>query len=99
MFISRRPILCLQMGAEIKARAISHLEELSDEGLTAMAESGTAAVLLPTTAYILRLKPPRARDMIDSGVVVALGSDFNPNAHCLAMVRPIAIQHYPIDGA
>lgn len=24
--------------------------------------------------------------MIDNGVIVALGSDFNPNAHCLSMV-------------
>ena len=76
----------LQMGAEIHARAISHLEELSDAGLAAMSEAGTAAVLLPTTAYMLRLKAPRARDMIDAGITVALGSDFNPNAHCLAMV-------------
>lgn len=74
------------MGAEVKAQAISHLEEVSDAGLTAMSEADVAAVLLPTTAYILRLRPPRARDMIDAGVIVALGSDFNPNAHCLAMV-------------
>jgi len=76
-----------QMGAEIGARAISHLEEVSDAGLKAMADAGTIAVLLPTTAYMLRLKAPPARQMIDAGVTVALGSDFNPNAHCLAMVR------------
>lgn len=74
-----------EMGAEIGARAISHLEEVSDAGLKAMADAGTIAVLLPTTAYMLRLKAPPARQMIDAGVTVALGSDFNPNAHCLAM--------------
>ena len=74
------------MGAEIGALAISHLEEVSDEGITAMAKSGTVGVLLPTTAYNLRLTPPPARAMIEGGVAVALGSDFNPNAHCLAMV-------------
>jgi len=42
-------------------------------------------VLLPTTAYVLRLEPPPARNMIDSGVAIALGSDFNPNAPCLSM--------------
>ena len=47
---------------------------------------GTIGVLLPTTAYILRLKPPPARQMIKQGMAIALGSDFNPNAHCLAMV-------------
>merc|ERR1712004_382876 len=73
------------MGAELGARAISHLEEVSDAGIAAMASSGTCAVLLPTTAYILRLTPPPARKMLAGGVPVALGSDFNPNAHCLAM--------------
>lgn len=74
-----------EMGAEIGARAISHLEEVSDAGLRAMADAGTIAVLLPTTAYVLQLNAPPARRMIDSRVTVALGSDFNPNAHCLAM--------------
>lgn len=74
------------MGAEIGATAISHLEEVSDEGITKMADAGTIATLLPTTAYILRLTPPPARKMIENGIAVALGSDFNPNAPCLAMV-------------
>ena len=42
-------------------------------------------VILPTTAYILRLKPPPVRKMLDQGVIVALGTDFNPNAFCLSM--------------
>ena len=75
------------MGAELGARAMSHLEEVSEEGMVAMAKAGTVGVLLPTTAYILRLRPPPAREMINKGVSLALGSDFNPNAHCLSMVR------------
>uniref|UniRef100_A0A0M3KG65 imidazolonepropionase n=1 Tax=Anisakis simplex TaxID=6269 RepID=A0A0M3KG65_ANISI len=74
-----------EMGAEIGARAMSHLEKVSDNGIRAMQKSGTVAVLLPTTAYMLRLFPPPARKMIDSGVIVALGSDFNPNAYCYSM--------------
>uniref|UniRef100_A0A3P8TXN4 Probable imidazolonepropionase n=1 Tax=Amphiprion percula TaxID=161767 RepID=A0A3P8TXN4_AMPPE len=79
------PMSAAQLGAELGASAISHLEEVSDEGIAAMAEAKTAAVLLPTTAYILRLPQPRARDMLDAGVIVALGSDFNPNAYCCSM--------------
>ncbi|PAV89367.1 hypothetical protein WR25_05597 [Diploscapter pachys] len=75
----------VEMGAEIRARAMSHLEEISDAGIEKMAEAGSVAVLLPSTAFILRLKPPPARKMIEKGVIVALGSDFNPNAFCLAM--------------
>ncbi|KHN82267.1 putative imidazolonepropionase [Toxocara canis] len=74
-----------EMGAAIQANAMSHLEKISDEGIAAMVESGSVAVLLPTTAFMLRLQPPPARKMIDDGVIVALGSDFNPNAYCLAM--------------
>lgn len=46
----------------------------------------TLAVLLPTTAYILRLEHPPARTMLDRhDIPLALGSDFNPNAHCVSM--------------
>lgn len=79
------PMNSAQMGAKLGALAISHLEEVTDEGIAAMATARTAAVLLPTTAYILRLPQPRARDMLDAGVIVALGSDFNPNAYCCSM--------------
>ena len=53
--------------------------------MKAMAASGSVGVILPTTAYILRLKCPPVRDMIKHGMIVALGSDFNPNAYCLSM--------------
>ncbi|KAM9327844.1 putative imidazolonepropionase [Pholidichthys leucotaenia] len=79
------PMNSAQLGADLGALAISHLEEVTDEGIAAMAKAKTAAVLLPTTAYILRLPQPRARDMLDAGVIVALGSDFNPNAYCCSM--------------
>jgi imidazolonepropionase len=53
--------------------------------MAAMATAGVCATLLPTTAYILRLEPPPARKMLAAGVPLALGSDFNPNAHCISM--------------
>ena len=74
-----------ELGAELGALAISHLEEISPEGIRAMADHSIFGVLLPTTAYVLRIKPPPARALIDGGVPVALGSDFNPNAHCMSM--------------
>eukprot|EP00048_Salpingoeca_helianthica_P013913 m.211235 g.211235 ORF g.211235 m.211235 type:complete len:445 (-) comp15559_c1_seq23:4592-5926(-) len=75
-----------QMGAEVGARAISHLEHVSDEGIAAMVKADVVSVLLPTTAHVLRLTTlPPARAIIAAGGAVALGSDFNPNAHCLSM--------------
>ncbi|XP_066538045.1 probable imidazolonepropionase isoform X2 [Hoplias malabaricus] len=79
------PMNSAQLGMELGALAISHLEEVTDDGIAAMATAKTSAVLLPTTAYILRLPCPRARDMLDAGVIVSLGSDFNPNAYCCSM--------------
>lgn len=74
-----------ELAAEVGASAVSHLEHVSDTGIQAMAEAGVVGVLLPTTAYILRLEPPPARKMIERGMAVALGSDFNPNAYCMSM--------------
>jgi len=79
------PIKAAEMGAEIGAVAISHLEHVSEAGMNAMAASGVVATLLPTTAYILRIKPPPAKKLLEHGVCVALGTDFNPNAHCLSL--------------
>jgi len=79
------PMKSGQLGGELGASAISHLEKVDDQGIQAMAKKPTVAVLLPTTAYILRLECPPARKFIENGVPVALGSDFNPNAHCMSM--------------
>ena len=76
----------VEMGVEIGAHAISHLEEISNTGIEMMSKSKTVAVILPTTAHVLRLKHPPVRDMLDKGVIVALGTDFNPNAHCSSML-------------
>ncbi|KAI6221968.1 putative imidazolonepropionase [Aphelenchoides fujianensis] len=79
------PLGGAELAADERAAAAAHLEEISEAGIKRLAESGTVAVLLPSTAYILRLRPPPARALIDGGAIVALGSDFNPNAPVLAM--------------
>lgn len=57
------PTQSAEMGAELRAEAISHLEEISDTGIVAMAEAGSVAVLLPTTANLLRLKVNRSENV------------------------------------
>jgi len=73
------------LAAELHATAVSHCEHVSEEGMRQMAAANVAAVLLPTTAYMLRIAYPPARALIAHQVPVALGSDFNPNAHCLSL--------------
>ena len=71
---------------EISSMCVSHLEHVSDNGLQLMRENNIVCVLLPTTAYVLQISRPPARKMIDKyDSIVALGTDFNPNAHCLSM--------------
>eukprot|EP00484_Ammonia_sp_Unknown_P012185 CAMPEP_0197077884 /NCGR_PEP_ID=MMETSP1384-20130603/212843_1 /TAXON_ID=29189 /ORGANISM="Ammonia sp." /LENGTH=407 /DNA_ID=CAMNT_0042516749 /DNA_START=1 /DNA_END=1221 /DNA_ORIENTATION=+ len=66
-------------------QSISHLEEISDRGIELLAKTEIAAVLLPTTCHILKLQPPPYKKMMQSNCIIALGTDFNPNAHCLSM--------------
>lgn len=79
------------LAAELRAASADHLLHASAEGLAAMAKAGTVAVLLPGTAFCLMNQPyADARRMIDLGLVVALGSDFNPGS-CPAYSMPFII--------
>jgi imidazolonepropionase len=67
------------LAGELRARSADHLVFASAAGMDALSRAGTVATLLPSAAFYLRL--PRfapARDMIASGVPVALASDANP---------------------
>ncbi|MGQ0572215.1 MAG: imidazolonepropionase [Armatimonadota bacterium] len=67
-----------RLAAELGAISADHLLQASPDGLRAMAEAGTVAVLLPGTAYFLGVPYADARRIIDLGVAVALATDFNP---------------------
>ena len=68
------------LAARMCAVSAEHLLAASDEGINAMAKSGTTAILLPATAYSLRKPYARARAMIEQGVPVALATDCNPGS-------------------
>lgn len=69
-----------ELSAEVGAISAEHLLVASDEGIAAMAKAGTIAVLLPGTAFFLRAPYARGRLMVDSGVPVAISTDFNPGS-------------------
>lgn len=83
-----------ELAAAMGACSADHLVYVSDAGIKAMAESGTAAVLLPGTTFSLRGNQyAPARKFIDSGVVVALSTDCNPGSSCtesLALIITLA---------
>jgi len=69
-----------QLAAEMRAVSAEHLEYISDEGIQALAESGTVAVSLPIASMYLGEPYLPARKLIDAGVPVAVATDFNPGS-------------------
>jgi len=66
-----------------KSLSADHLLKISDEGIEALKNSSTVATLLPGTAFFLGKPLAPARKMLDSGLKVALASDYNPGScHC-----------------
>ncbi|MGX9733115.1 imidazolonepropionase [Janthinobacterium aestuarii] len=70
-------------GAALVARydglSADHLEFLSEEGVAAMAQHGTVAVLLPGAYYFLReTQPPPVAALRAAGVPMAVSTDCNP---------------------
>jgi len=70
-----------ELAAKVKAVSADHLERISDQGMEKMKKAGVIAVLLPGATFGLGLREyAPARKMIDSGVAVALATDFNPGS-------------------
>lgn len=69
-----------ELAAELNCLSADHLLQVSDKGIHDMSNSDVVATLLPLTAFSLKEKYARARDMIDAGCIVALATDLNPGS-------------------
>ncbi len=70
-----------ELAVEFGARSAEHLVRISEKGIEALSQSDTAAVILPGVFFFLREnKKPPIREMIERGVIVSLGSDYNPGS-------------------
>lgn len=89
-------------GASFAARwgfvSADHLNHTSLPAVGDIAASETAAVLLPGATFTLRQnKKPLARNLIEEGAIVALGSDLNPGTSPIAsmpFVMALACRSY-----
>ncbi|CAM3832940.1 imidazolonepropionase [Nocardioides zeicaulis] len=70
----------VQLACELGLVAVDHCTYLSDDDVTALADSGTIATLLPGVEFSTRQPYPDARALLDAGVRVALASDCNPGS-------------------
>ncbi|HET8586449.1 MAG TPA: imidazolonepropionase [Candidatus Limnocylindria bacterium] len=66
-----------ELAVRLGATSADHLEQLSAEGVAALAGSSTVATLLPGPALVMRDRLPPARALLDAGATLALGSDAN----------------------
>ncbi len=69
-----------QVGIELGAVSVDHLETMDDDAIQALANSTTIGTLLPTAAFFLRMPFQPARKLIDAGCAIALATDFNPGS-------------------
>jgi imidazolonepropionase len=68
------------LGVKHDALSVDHLEELKIEDIEALKNSNTMPVALPSCSYFLSIPYTPARQLIDSGLPLALATDFNPGS-------------------
>jgi len=70
----------VQVGVKYNAISVDHLEMSGDAEIEALKGSSTIPVVLPNASFYLNIPFAPARKMIDSGLPLALASDFNPGS-------------------
>ena len=70
----------IKVGIRRNALSVDHLEVLADKEIRALIGKETMATILPSCSFFLGIPYSPARKMIDSGLGVALASDYNPGS-------------------
>ncbi|MEA1876604.1 MAG: imidazolonepropionase [Bacteroidota bacterium] len=103
----------IQIGVQNRARSVDHLEFTGDEEIESLLNSKTMPTILPGAAFFLGMDWAPARKMIESGLPVALASDYNPGSSpsgdmkfifslaciCLKMLPEEALQAITLNSA
>ncbi len=94
-----------RIGPFLKFRpaSLDHMDYVNDADLPALAASDTVATLVPGANYFLGIsRYPDARKLIDSGVAVALATDYNPGTSptvSMSMAMSLACTHMKMSPA
>jgi imidazolonepropionase len=70
----------IQVGIKNNVLSVDHLEEMRPEDIKALKNTKTMPVALPSCSYFLSIPYTPARKMIDTGLPLALASDYNPGS-------------------
>ena len=70
----------VDLAVKYDAISVDHLEELSQKDIQSLKDSNTIAVALPGCSFYLEIPYTNARKIIESGLALALATDFNPGS-------------------
>jgi imidazolonepropionase len=71
---------CAQLVAELGGVSADHLEKLDADGVRALAQAGTVAVMLPGAQLYLHDASPPTPALREAGVRMAVATDLNPGS-------------------
>jgi imidazolonepropionase len=88
----------VELAVECGALSVDHLEASTIAQIEAVAASNTVAVVLPGVAFHLGSRPAPARQLIDAGAILAVGTDLNPGSSPLysaqfALAMAVRLNH------
>ena len=72
----------VETGIKLNALSMDHLETMPANDIDTLKNSGWKGfcTLLPTAAFFLHMAYPPARQLLESGLAIALASDYNPGS-------------------
>lgn len=70
----------VQVGVRYGAASVDHLEFTGPEEFRALQGSGTIATLLPGATFFLDMDYPKAKDMLEYDLPLAIASNYNPGS-------------------
>lgn len=70
----------IELCIEHDAVSVDHLEVMNDQEIENLSRSNVIGTMLPSAPFFLSDPYPKGRKMLDSGVALALASDYNPGS-------------------
>jgi imidazolonepropionase len=70
----------LQLAVDRGALSADHLEEMTQTEIDYLKDKSTIGTILPSCSFFIKIPYAPARQMIDSGLAIALASDYNPGS-------------------
>ena len=70
----------LQLAVDRGALSADHLEEMTQLEIDYLKDKTTIGTVLPSCSFFIKIPYAPARQMIDSGLAIALASDYNPGS-------------------